>query len=173
MNILSFLSFLLMALHSTTGFVTTTTTTNHLRSAPAFGLSASTKDADTEVRPVPVVMHIQELLGRHRWQQLQSLLNHHSHLIVGLENANPEFGRNVLSQLFDSTQTTTTTTPTQETINEYQLDRALRSLGFVWLRQQQLNKVFPHAKTVKARDLKRLLVGNPHQLRNALLNLAA
>lgn len=173
MTILYFVTFLLMAFHSTTGFVSLTTSSSPR--THAFGLSAATNDFK-DVRPVPVVMHIQELLGRHRWQQLQSLSNHHSHLIVGLENANPEFGRNVLSQLFDNnTKTTTaaTTSPTQEMINEYQLDRVLRSLGFVWLRQQQLNKVFPHSKTVKARDLKRLLVGNPHQLRNALLNLAA
>jgi hypothetical protein len=156
MTLIFFITLLFLTLHRTSGFVSTTP--RHMR---AFGLSAVTRHE--EVRPVPVVMHIQELLGRHRWQQLQ--LDHHSHLIVGLENANPEFGRNVLSQLFDSSAT--------PGMSESQLDRALRSLGYVWLRQQQLNKVFPHAKTVKARDLKRLLVGNPHRLRNALLNLAA
>jgi hypothetical protein len=160
MSLIFLIAFLFLTLHRTSGFVSTAP-----RNLQAFGLSAVARHE--EVQPVPVVMHIQELLGRHRWQELQSLLDHHSHLIVGLEHANPEFGRNVLSQLFDSSATP------GMVMSESQLDRALRSLGYVWLRQQQLNKVFPHAKTVKARDLKRLLVGNPHRLRNALLNLAA
>lgn len=170
------LFFSLTSYHGTTGFLYTMTKT---KSSPTFGLLATKNDK--EEQKVPVVMHLQELVGRHRWQQLQSLLHDHSHLIVGLENVNIEFGRDVLSHLFDSntkhhhstTSSMATTSSNTAEMNEYQLDQVLRSLGFVWLHQEQLNKVFPHMRTVKARDLKRLLMGNPHQLRNALLNLAA
>jgi len=120
----------------------------------------------------PVVLAAKAIMGDEQFNKLRAkIISLHSDVIEGfvVDNSDTAFGQAVLKRLFalaDQDQ--------NGSIEETELEQALRTLGFDWLKDKQVNGIFQRAdKNENGRlELEEWLAEAPKTLRTNLIKLA-
>ena len=119
----------------------------------------------------PVVLLSKKVLGEEKLNKLRAkVISLHSDVIAGfVDTYETTAGRTVLKQLFELADR-----DNSGTIEQHELQVALQALGFEWLQDKQVSKIFERADTDAngAIDLDEWMREAPKTLRTNLIKLA-